>query len=152
LSHPLAYANESLYHCRILMEGWREVLDARREPGHQVAQAFAPAAREHLLNAYGWLLLAACRVRLIPDRPPHAVADLPAFPDGLVRPAEIDTCEALEQGGWIGALQAPVVKKPPSQPDQLASDGVALTLSQFEVWLAELVELAGYISDAIDES
>ena len=62
MSHPLAYANQSLYHASILLSGWRAELTRQAAPEPQVTLAYAPGVREHLLDGYGWLLLAACRI------------------------------------------------------------------------------------------
>ncbi len=152
MSHPLAFANRSLYHGRILIAGWRGVLVSGGECEHQVAQAFAPVIREHLLDTYGWLMLAACRVRQLPQRPPHSVIELPSLPPGLVKPAEIEAFAELERDGWIASLKALPIDRPPPRGDQLASDAGALSVAQFERWSAELVALVAHISDVIDES
>ena len=152
MSHPLAFANRSLYQSRILIAGWSGVLVSGRESEHQVAQAFAPVIRERLLDTYGWLMLAACRVRQLPLRPPHSVAELPSLPPGLVKPAEIEAFAELERNGWIASLMALPVDRPPPRGEQLASDAVALSVTQFERWYAELVALVAHVSDVIDES
>ncbi len=99
MSQSLAFANQSIYHGKILLTGWRYMIDGESEPREQVGLAFAPAVRRHFLDAYGWLLLAACRVNQVPEQPPHSVNDLPPLPAGLVRPAEVNACAALENDG-----------------------------------------------------
>ena len=153
MSHPFAFANQSIYHGRILLAGWRAAIDQRSEPAGQVALAFAPAVRKQLLDAYGWLLLAACRLTQVPEQPPHSVNDLPPLPAGLVRPVEVDACAALERDGWVAALKQPLTRASlSSRPGQLASDVGGIEFRHFEVWLYELEGLAALIADAIDES
>ena len=74
MSHPLAYANQSLYHANILLSGWRAELERGSVPQNQVNQAYASPVQTQLLDGYGWLLLAACRIRQLPDSPPRSVA------------------------------------------------------------------------------
>ena len=106
-----------------------------------------------MLDAYGWLLLAACRIMQVPSAPPHSVDDLPPLPAGLVRPAEVDACAALERDGWVATLKQPLTRASLSaRPGQLACDVSGIDLRHFEVWLHQLEELAGLVADAIDES
>ena len=153
MSHPLAFANQSIYHGRILLNGWRTTLEQESEPPPQVALAFAPPVRSQLLDAYGWLLLAACRITQVHAKPPHSVDDLPPLPPGLARPAEVDACAVLEREGWVAALKQPLTRASLSaRPGQLASDVVGIEPRHFEAWLYQLEGLAGLIADAIDES
>ena len=153
MSHPLAFANQSIYHARILLNGWRALAEQASEPAEQLALAFAPPARNQLLDGYGWLLLAACRITKVPSAPPHSVDDLPTLPTGLVRPAEVDACAALERDGWVATLKQPITRASLStRPGQLASDVSGIELRHFEAWLHQLEDLAGLVADAIDES
>ena len=118
-----------------------------------MALAYAPAVRKQFLDAYGWLLLAACRITQVPEQPPHSVQDLPALPAGLVRPAEVDACALLENDGWVAAMKRPVTRASlVSRPGQLASDVSGIEIHHFEAWLEQLESLARRIADAIDES
>lgn len=153
MSHPLAFANQSIYHGKILLAGWRLSEEQRSHAVEQVALAYAPTVRAKLLDAYGWLLLAACRITQAPERPPHSVKDLPPLPKGLVRPAEVDACAALEVDGWVALLQKPITRAAISvRPGQLASDVAGVELRHFEDWLHQLEGLSEVIADAIDES
>jgi hypothetical protein len=153
LSHPLAFANQCLYHARIVQAGWQGVLAAQREPSLAVDLAFAPLLQKVMLDAYGWLLLAGCRVRSAPEHPPHTVHDLPSLPAGLVLPAEIAVCAELETSGWLAALQAPIARNARvRQSDNLAANSAVPTLDQFDLWSQHLSALAQRIADAIDES
>ena len=152
MSHPLAYANQSLYHASILLSGWRAELKRGSVLANHVNQAYASSVQAKLLDGYGWLLLAACRIRQLPDRPPRFVSDLPPLPAGLVRPAEVEACAQLEQSGWVAALQAPISDSPVvRRSDSLAVETV-VDLEQFENWAQQLAGLAETIADAVDES
>ena len=153
MSHPLAFANQCLYHARIVQAGWQGMLEAQREPSLAVDLAFAPLLQKVLLDAYGWLLLAGCRVRSTPEHPPHAVRDLPSLPTGLVLPAEIAVCAELESTGWLAALQAPISRNATvRQSNNLAANSGVPSLEQFDLWSQNLSALAQQIADAIDES
>ena len=152
MSHPLAYANQSLYHASILLSGWRAELERGSIPENQVNHAYASPVRTGLLEGYGWLLLAACRIRQVPDSPPRSVNDLPPLPAGLVRPAEVEACAQLEQNGWVSALQAPISDSPVIRRSDSLAVEMGVNLRQFESWAQQLAELAETIADAIDES
>jgi len=153
LSHPLAYANQCLYHARIVQAGWQSLLEAQREPSLAINLAFAPLTQKVLLDAYGWLLLAGCRVTSAPEHPPHTVRDLPSLPAGLVLPADIAICAELESSGWVAELQAPISRNATvRQYNNLATNSAVPTLEQFDLWAQNLTALAQNIADAIDES
>ena len=152
MSHPLAYANQSLYHANILLSGWRAELERGNAPENQVNQAYASPVQTKLQDGYGWLLLAACRIRHLPDSPPRSVSELPTLPTGLVRPAEVEVCAQLEQSGWVAAMKAPISASPVvRRPDSLAVE-TGVNLSQFENWAQQLAGLVETVADAIDES
>ena len=152
MSHPLAYANQSLYHASILLSGWRAELVRGSVPENQVNQAYASPVQSRLLDGYGWLLLAACRIRQVPDSPPSSVNDLPPLPPGLVRPAEIEACAQLEQSGWVAALKAPISDRPVVRRSDSLAVETGVNLEQFESWAQQLAGLAEMIADAVDES
>ena len=152
MSHPLAYANQSLYHASILLSGWRAALERGSVPQNQVNQAYASPVQIKLVDGYGWLLLAACRIRQLPDTPPRSVSDLPPLPAGLVRPAEVEACAQLEQSGWIGALKAPIPESPMVRRSDSLAVETGVNLAQFEDWAQQLSGLAETVADAIDES
>jgi len=129
------------------------VLEAQREPSLAVDLAFAPLLQKAMLDAYGWLLLAGCRVKGAPEHPPHTVRDLPSLPTGLVLPAEIAVCAELESTGWLAALQAPISRNATvRQSNNLAANTAVPSLEQFDLWGQNLTALAQHIADAIDES
>lgn len=152
MTHSLAYANQSLYHASILLLGWRAELERGRVSQNQVNQAYASPVQIKLLDGYGWLLLAACRIRQLPNSPPRSVSDLPPLPAGLVRPAEVDACAQLEQSGWVAALKAPISDSPVVRRSDSLAVETGVNLAQFEDWAKQLAGLARTVADAIDES
>lgn len=123
-----------------------DVLDA------QAALAFAPPVQSKLLDGYGWLLLAACRVRQAPDVPPHSVEQLPPLPAGLVHPAEVEACAQLESDGWIAELKAPIEQAPVVRRSHSLAVEQGASSDQFFQWAQSLKALAQQIADGIDES
>ena len=152
MSHPLAYANQSLYLANILLSGWRAELERGSAPQNQVNQAYASPVQTQLLDGYGWLLLAVCRIRQLPESPPRSVSDLPPLPTGLVRPAEAEACAQLEQSGWVAALKAPISDSPVVRHSDSLAIETGVDLAQFEDWAEQLAGLAETVADAIDES
>ena len=55
MSHPLAYANQSLYHANILLSGWRAELERGSVPQNQVNQAYASPVQTSC-----WMATAGC--------------------------------------------------------------------------------------------
>ena len=152
MSHPLAYANQSLYHANILLSGWCTELQRGSVPQNQVNQAYAGPVQTKLLDGYGWLLLAACRIRQLPDSPPRSVSDLPPLPPGLVRPAEVEARAQVEQNGWVAALKDPISGSPVVRRSDSLAVETTVNLEQFEYWAQQLAGLAETVADAIDES
>ena len=152
MSHPLAFANQSLYHADILLSAWSHAYAAGETPDAALTLAFASPTQTYLLDGYGWLLLAACRVRQAPDTPPHSVADLPPLPAGLVHPAEVEACAQLEANGWIADLKTPLGRQPVVRSVNSLAVEVTTSLAQFEEWSTLLKTLAQQVADAIDES
>ena len=152
MSHPLAYANQCLYHAGILISAWQHSAQNSEVSETQVALAFAPPVQSKLLDGYGWLLLAACRIRQTPEIVPHSVAQLPALPAGLVHPAEVEACAQLESDGWIAELQAPLEQKVVVRRSNSLAAEQGVSSEQFLHWAERLKALAGQIADGIDES
>ena len=69
MSHPLAFANQSLYHAGILLSAWSHAKASGEAPERAITLAFAAPVQARLLDGYGWLLLAACRIRQAPETP-----------------------------------------------------------------------------------
>lgn len=152
MSHPLAFANQSLYHAGILLSAWSHAKASGEAPERAITLAFAAPVQARLLDGYGWLLLAACRIRQAPETPPHSVDNLPPIPAGLVLPAEVTACAELELNGWIADLRSPIDRQPTVRPANSLAVEVATSLEQFQEWSTRLKDLAAQIADAIDES
>lgn len=152
MSHPLAFANQSLYHADILLSAWSHAKATGETPDPAITLAFATPVQTYLLDGYGWLLLAACRIRQAPDTPPHSVNDLPALPTGLVHPAEVEAYAQLEVDGWVADLKAPLGRQPVARAASSLAVEVVTSFEQFEEWSARLKALAQQIADVIDES
>ncbi len=104
MSSPRGQANHHLYLARLLVAAWRRDLAAEDIPASVLAQAFGPAVRGHLLDAYGWFLLDLQKPAQLPEVPPHRVAALPPVAPGKALPAEIEEFARLEREGWLAEL------------------------------------------------
>ncbi len=99
---------------KIVLAAWRQDLDREDIPATTLAQAFQGGAREHLVAAYGWFLLAISQVRAASQGPPRGCHELPAMPAGKVYPAEIKEFRQLEPAaGWELCCVLPAVIFPP---------------------------------------
>ena len=154
MSSARGRANHGLYLARILLSAWREALARQELPALVLAQAFHPAARNHLLDAYGWFLLALSQADPLPVTPPHSCAQVPPAPQGKVLAGEINELRQLETGGWLGAMlqestfasqgsqrQGSLARVVSDQPDP----------EQVEHWLEHLAELFDRMGDSLDE-
>lgn len=74
---------------RLLLDAWSDQLSRNRLEKNVLEAAFAPAVRLHLLNAYGWFLLAVVRFTPLPQQPPHSTVELPGPSLGIAEPNEI---------------------------------------------------------------
>lgn len=155
MSGPRARANHELYLARIVLAAWRRALEQEDIPASTLAQAFEPGAREHLIAAYGWFLLAASHAQATPDGAlPRSCSQLPPPPPGKVLAGEINEFRQLEAGGWLAAmLQTCAGGEPaPRQQDSLATvTGDRPGIEQLEFWLQSLETLFGRIGDSLDE-
>ena len=93
-------ANQALFHARILLDAWELVEAQGRRSARDLAGAFCPAVVTHLLQAYGWFLLAVTQAdtQADPTALPRAVADLPAPPAGKSLAPEVREFELRERG------------------------------------------------------
>ena len=153
MSNPRGLANHSLYMARLLLSAWRAAHGAALAPVNALDAAFAPAVRMHLLDAYGWFLLATMRVTQLPALPPHRVADLAPQAPGIAQPGEISECQQLEQSGWLAKLQAPLptglAKR--SRGMSLAVESAYPDIALYQDCAAHFDVLFARMSDAIDE-
>jgi len=140
---------------RLLASQWHEALaTGPRATNQALNAAFAPALRLHLLNAYGWFLLASVRLARLPSVPPHCTADLPELGPGIVEPGEVEEYRQLEVSGWLAQLLAPISNglPPHSTLNMLASSSSYPNLSDFEAWITAFDQLFGRMSDSLDEN
>ena len=154
MSSARAYANQSLYLARIQLQAWTRALEEKTHPAATVDQAFAPAVREHLLDAFGWFALNILAVAELPEKPPHRCRDLPAVAAGKSVPGEIREFQQLEEGGWLGELQTPLPPpgRPVRSPGNLAAAGSGLPdRATMAAWADSLAAVVDRMADVLDE-
>jgi hypothetical protein len=148
-------ANHGLYLARILLDAWREVLGREEVPAAVLSQAFLPAVRQHLVEAYGWFLLAVMQVEPLPERPPAGCSELPPVPEGKAVPGEIRELAQLESGGWLARMCQPDSAAAPTggrRPGNLAvAASAAAGPDEAGQWLRELGALFDRMGDSLDE-
>jgi hypothetical protein len=91
-----------------MIDAWRRAETVKEHAAPAIDAAFAPATRLHLLNAYGWQLLACQRVVNLPKDPPHSARALPSLASGIAVSPEVREMANLEQGGWLADLLSPI--------------------------------------------
>lgn len=153
MSTARGFANHSLYMARLVLSAWSTQVGTTNLPPGTAAAAFAPAVRLHLLDAYGWFLLALLRVSPLPPRPPHSVSELPSPGPGIALPGELAEYSVLEREGWLARLQAPLAPGIPqtAAPDLLARAGGYPDRSDYMEWCQQFEQLFDRMSDSIDE-
>ena len=105
-------ANHSLYLGKILLAAWRRETSNEVLPARVICQAYHPAVRLHLLDAYGWFLLDITGATELPQGPPHSCEELPDPPAGKAVPGEIREFRRLEREGWLAELLQETVDAP----------------------------------------
>jgi len=153
MSSPRGQANHCLYLARLLLAAWRRDLAAEDIPASVLAQAFAPAVRGHLLDAYGWFLLDLQKPAQLPATPPHSVIALPPVAPGKAAPAEIAEFSRLERDGWLAELlREPTVTPPPRSGPNLATPNADLPDPESLLAQAQQLENAfSRMGDFLDE-
>ena len=154
MSTGRARANHKLYLARIVITGWDQALAAEQVPADQLARAYLPAVREHLLDAYGWFLLEVAAPEQWPERPPHSCAQLPPQPEGRAVPGEIREFQQLESQSWLSQLLAE-----PSLEPRVSRGAGNLAISSEPLpdpdevlqWLDRLDRLFDRMGDSLDE-
>ena len=154
MSQAQSYANHSLYMASIVIDAWRLALSERNHSISAIDAAFGPASRLHLLDAYGWQLLACQRVVQVPSSPPHSTSELPNLAPGIALSPEVREMALLEEGGWLSELTAPIVpglnvRRP---KNLLAATSDDFDLAKAREILGKLEALIDRVADAIDES
>ena len=138
----------------IMIDAWRSALLDRHHSNLAIDASFGPASRLHLLDAYGWQLLACQRVVQLPSLPPHSASELPNLAPGIALSPEVREMALLEESGWVSELTALIAPGlNPRRPQNL----LAVSSGQFDCAkageiLGKLEALIDRVADAIDES
>ncbi|MEM9257330.1 MAG: hypothetical protein AAGA91_17960 [Pseudomonadota bacterium] len=154
MSSARGRANQSLYLARILVEAWEETGRSSTIPDHTLSEAFLPAIRNHLLDAYGWFLLALSGLEEPPETGlPRSSLELPKPPEGKAVPSEVREFAQLEQEGWLRELLAPLVSAPPRARSRgnLAVPSVG-GAEQALAWSEALKAVFDRMGDSLEES
>ena len=154
MSQAQAYANHSLYMASIQIDAWQHALERHGVSNGAVDASFAPAVRLHLLDAYGWFLLACRRESSLPNRAPVRVSDLPDLAPGIEEPPEVREFQSLEQNGWLAELQAGLPLGLPARKHSqvLVSDAGYPDVNRAIGWRDALESMLLRQADAIEES
>ena len=154
MSQAQSFANHCMYMASVVLESWHSAIAEEGKPLSVLTASFGPAVRLHLLDAYGWQLLACNRVTSMPAKPPHRAVDVPPFANGTAQSPEVTEMAILERSGWLAELQREI---PPGLTSQATSGVIAVTSNVFDFdtarhCFAELESLMFRVADAIDES
>lgn len=138
----------------IMIDAWRFALSEKNHSSSVIDAAFGPASRLHLLDAYGWQMLACQRVVQVPSSPPHSASELPSLAPGIALSPEVREMALLEESGWLSELTAPIapglnVRRP---QNLLAVTSGQLDCAKAGEILGKLEALIDRVADAIDES
>lgn len=152
-----AQANHGLYLAKILLQSWQLTLAEGGLPARTLNQAFVPAVREHLLNAYGWFLLALGGANSAEGKPPHSWTELADVVAGKALSGEIREFKQLEAEGWLAQLQAApgpangssLARRTPGNLSVAAAE--LPDCAQMAEWLSRLEQLFERMSDSLDE-
>jgi hypothetical protein len=154
LSVARGRANHALYLAKIVTAAWRRELATQNVPAATLSQAFLAGARNHLIAAYGWFLLAISQADVPLEGPPQGCEELPPMPEGMVYPPEINEFRQLEASGWLcEMLQTTALDMPGArQPGNLAvSVQTSPGTEQVEQWTQQLQSLFDRMGDSLDE-
>ena len=137
-----------------MIDAWRLALSAKDHSSSVIDAAFGPASRLHLLDAYGWQMLACQRVVQIPSSPPHSASELPNLAPGIALSPEVREMALLEESGWVSELTASIA---PGLNPCRSQNLLAVASGQFDCAkageiLGKLQALIDRVADAIDES
>ena len=154
MSQAQSFANHCMYMASVVLEGWRNAIAEEAKPLSVLTASFGPAVRLHLLDAYGWQLLACNRVTSMPIKPPHRAVDVQPLAKGIAQSPEVTEMAMLERSGWLADLQREI---PPGLTPQATRGFIAVSSNVFDFntarhCFAELESLMARVADAIDES
>jgi hypothetical protein len=149
-----SFANHCMYMASVVLQSWHSAIAEEGKPLPVLTAAFGPAVRLHLLDAYGWQLLACNRVTSMPTRPPHRAVDVPPLANGIAQSPEVTEMAMLERSGWLADLQREI---PPGLTPAATAGFIAMSSNVFDFdaarhCFAELESLMARVADAIDES
>ena len=138
----------------IMIDAWRSALSAEDHASSAIDAAYGPASRLHLLDAYGWQLLACQRVVQLPSSPPHSASEFPNLAPGIALSPEVREMALLEESGWLSELTAPIA---PGLNVRRPQNLLAVASNEFDCAkageiLGRLEALIDRVADAIDES
>ena len=154
MSQAQSFANHCMYMASIVLKSWDQSVAQGVTPVPVANAAFGPAVRLHLLNAYGWQLLACNRVVALPGTPPHSAVHVPPLASGIAQSPEVSEMAILERAGWLADLQQEIR---PGLSSSVSSGFIAVASNTFDIDTArhcylELESLMARVTDAIDES
>ncbi|WP_439101689.1 hypothetical protein [Congregibacter sp.] len=152
-------ANRALYRARILLEAWDRMRSEQRHSDVALIDAFLPASRELLIEAYGWFLLSLAGIEdSAKATRPQSTVDLPAPDPGKALSPEIAEFAQLEKGGWLAQLLADDGKgAPAAQSAQgavgglLVSDREPLGYPVVVAWAEGLAATMARMDDSLSE-
>ena len=154
MSQAQSYANHCMYMASVVLESWHDAIAEKDKPLSVLTASFGPAVRLHLLDAYGWQLLACNRITSISTKPPHRAVDLPPPANGIAQSPEVAEMAMLELSGWLADLQREI---PPGLTTYAPSGFIAVSSTEFDFdtarhCFAELESLMARVAGATDES
>ena len=154
MSLAQSFANHCMYMASVVLQSWHSAIAEEGKPLPVLTAAFGPAVRLHLLDAYGWQLLACNRVTSMPTRPPHRAVAVPPLANGIAQSPEVTEMAMLERSGWLADLQREI---PPGLTPAATAEFIAMSSNVFDFdtarhCFAELESLMARVADAIDES
>ena len=155
MSSSRGRANQSLYLAKILLAAWRRECSDQALPQRVLCQAYLPAVRSHLLDAYGWFLLDITDSTQLPQHPPHSCDGLPELPPGKAIPGEITEFRQLEQAGWLAELLGARVDAgaaPVRSAGNLATDVEYPGPDQAQTWVNSFSEHFDRMGSNLEES
>lgn len=151
-------ANAALYRAQTLLTAWEHSLTASQHSEAHLGEAFLPGVRDHLLQAYGWFLLAVVGIDDVGSGPPpSSTAGVPDVEPGKALPPELREFRILEEEGWIGDLlaAAPSSKSDlgvvQASPDLLGSSRTAPGLAVARAWATKLETTMQRMDDLLAE-
>ncbi len=145
-------ANHALYMARLVLAAWRRDAAEESVPAVSLSQAFLPAVRDHLQQAYGWFLLEILRPEPMPAVPPRTCAALPGIAAGKALPGEIREFAQLEATGWLaGLLATGDLQVTGNAPDNLAAGPAFITPAEAAGWADALQVQFERMADSLDE-